>query len=150
MQKVVIKIALGAGTLVLLAGSLLTMRRDSATASPRPSVAVSPAQDVPYTPSRFPGVRVRHVPANTAAKSGAAWVGKRPGTVTPRGGFQLPSVATRAPGATVRTGRGTTRFGGKWVEVPRHKMPMSVGQRAKTGKVVTHCVEHSTSQPHTH
>jgi hypothetical protein len=145
MSKAVSKIVLCVGGLVVLAGSTVALRQSGATPAPSapaaPAVVSSP-QDVPYAPSRFPGVQVRHVPDSTPAKAGAgaSWIGKRRGTPSPRGGFQLPAVASRTRAGEARTGRGTTRFGGKWTEVPRDQLPLSVGRRTRAGKVAADCL----------
>ena len=162
MAKVVSKIAvIGAGVAILASAGFALRQNSAPRASATPALvktqststagaAVSATRSADYKPSRFPGVQVRHVPQSqtVSAAPGAAqesWIGKRPGTARPAEGIVLPSVAGRAPGQGLRTGQGTTRFGGTWVEVPRSRVPLSVGRRDAQRKAVVQCKE-----PHDH
>lgn len=95
---------------------------------------------VPYTASRFPGVQVRQIPEAQPApdKNAAAWLGKRHGAASPRGG--MARGLTEGNASTIlRTGRGTTPAGGKWVEMPLERVPFSVAKRQK-GKIAVDCI----------
>ncbi len=152
MSKVAIMAIFGSRTVgfaavaVLIAGVAMAARHQSA----QPAKIARPLaveQRVPYTASRFPGVQVRHVPeAAPKAANGATWLGRRPGTVSPRG-LQMPVREARTP-STILRGRGTTPLGGTWVAMPPERVPLSVARR-KNGKPAVDCLVPSAklSQP---
>ena len=76
--------------------------------------------------------------AALVAFGGAAWLGKRRGTIVKRGTVS-PLHAARSA-SPPRTGRGITPAGGKWVAMPSERVPLAVARGGKSGKVAVDCL----------
>ena len=143
------KIALGAGTLALVAG--LGWKAVSSTESPSatPAKKAAKSQSVDFTagqykPSEFAGVEVRSRPeASTPDKSAAVRTGNNAGSIYVKPGAALPPASAFGPVTNGTVGKrivpGRSPLGGKALYLPESSLPFASAKIGAAGRVVLKC-----------